>query len=427
MPNDVVGTDSGKPTFDSSQPEGKAEMDILNQDESPEGEIPDFESGKEGDEDEDESSDDADKDESDESEDTDETDEEDSDDEESREDSEDDTADSEAGDVSLYQAIKKGNPEIFKKYPELKATIFREQRFTQIFPSIEEATEAKSRNESFSQLETDILDGKPEELLKAVETTDKASFTKFAHSLLPAILAQNKELYSEVISIPIKRAVQQAYLQAKKAGNKNLMNSALYLDDFFFEGDGIGNDPKLDTAPKKDDKKSPDVERLEKERDEHAERIRGEFNTSVIESLRFRLNKEITGSIVQFEFDEYKRKNVARDIETEVNNILAADTRYQASIRSLYKQAESAKYGSEWKARLISAYLARAKAVLPIAKKKVIEEATGRRQAPKEKKRLVPTNLSTHQNRTVSAKDIDRSKTSDRDVLDDRITLKKGK
>jgi hypothetical protein len=137
------------------------------------------------------------------------------------------------------------------------------------------------------------------------------------------------------------------------------------------------------------------------------------------------MGKEITSSIVQFEFDEYKRKNVARDIETEVNNILAADTRYQASIRSLYKQAESAKYSSDWKARLISAYLARAKAVLPIAKKKVIEEATGRRQTPKEKKRLVPTNLSTQQNRSLNVKDIDRSKTSDRDVLEGRITFKK--
>jgi len=426
MPNEVVGTETGsKPIFDSSRPEGKSELDFLNQDDSPEGDVPDFDKGGKGGDDEspDEENDSPDE-ESDESEDTDDVDEEDSDSEDDGEDAEDDSSDEQSDDLSLYQQVKKASPDIFKKFPELKNAIFREQRYSEIFPSVEEAKTAKDRNESFAQLENDILEGKPEELLKAVEATDKTSLTKFAHGLLPALLSQNKELYSEVISLPIKRAVQQAYLQAKKAGNKNLMNAALYVDDFFFEGDGIGNDPRLNTAPKKQEK-SPDVERLEKERDEHAERIRGEFNNSVIESLRFKMGKEITSSIVQFEFDEYKRKNVARDIETEVNNILAADTRYQASIRSLYKQAESAKYSSDWKARLISAYLARAKAVLPIAKKKVIEEATGRRQTPKEKKRLVPTNLSTQQNRSLNVKDIDRSKTSDRDVLEGRITFKK--
>jgi len=404
--------------IDTSRPTGAAEMDILNADDKPEGDVETFEGDKEENEEVDESASE---------EETDEIDEPDSDDEESGEESEDDSDDSETGDISLYQAIKKGNPELFKKYPELKATIFREQRYTTIYPTVEEAEVAKERNDTFGKLEQDILEGNPAELLKAVEATDKASLGKLAHNILPALLEQNKELYTEVIALPIKRAIQQAYIQAKKNGNNNLMNSALYLDDFFFEGDGIGNDPKLNSAPKKSKEKDPEVERLERERDEHAERIRGEFNDSVIESLRFKLNKEISATLEQYEFDGYKRKNVARDIENEVNNIMAADARYQASARSLYNQASSAKYTSDWKARIISSYLARARAVLPIAKKKVIEEATGRRQAPQEKKRLVPTNLSTQTHHSLNAKDIDRSKTTDRDILDGKITFKKGK
>jgi hypothetical protein len=420
-----MANETGSPTittFDKSQPEGKAEMDILNADDSTEETIDESSDDKEGPDDEEGGIDD-----DSESEETDTDDESDSDDEESGEDSEDDSDDSEAGDVSLYQAIKKTNPELFKKYPDLKNVIFREQRYATMFPSVEDAEEAKSRNEAFSRLESDILDGNPKELLQAVEATDKAALGKFVHNILPALLTQDKELYSEVIALPIKRAIQQAYIQAKKSNNTNLMNSALYLDDFFFEGDGISNDPKLNSAPKKESKKDPDVERLERERDEHAERIRGEFNDSVIESLRFRLGKEITGALTQYEFDSYKRKNVARDIENEVNTMLTNDARYQASIKSLYKQASSARFTPEWKARIISAYLARAKAVLPVARKKVIEEATGRKSAPSEKKRLVPTNLSTQTHHTLNAKDIDRSKTSDRDILDGKITFKSKK
>jgi hypothetical protein len=414
------------PNIDTSKPEGRAELDILNADDKP-GEVGDFESDEKPDEESDEKPDeeeDEKEDEDESGEDSDEDDEEDSDSERDESDSEDESDDDESRDLSLYKSVKKDFPELFKKHPELKTIIFREQRYTSIYPSVEEAEEAKGRNEAFSKLEEDILEGNPKELFKAIEETDKNSLTLLAHNILPVLLEQNKELYSEVIAIPVKRAIQQAYIQAKKAGNKNLMNSALYLDDFFFEGDGISNDPKLSSAPKKSKDKDPEVQRLEKERDEHAERIRSEFNDSVIESLRFKLGREITAALTQYEFDSYKRKNVARDIENEVNNILANDVRYQAGVKSLYSQASSAKFTSDWKARIISAYLARAKAVLPLAKKKVIEEATGRKAKPEEKKRLVPTNLSTQSNRQVTAKEIDRSKTSDRDVLDGRITLK---
>lgn len=424
---DTINTPAGS-GIDTSKPEGRAELDILNADDKP-GDVDEFDKDEEKpDEESDEDSDeekDAEGEDEDEGEDSDEGDEEDSDSETDESDSEDESNDDESRDLSLYKAVKKDFPELFKKHPELKNIIFREQRYTSIYASVEDAEEAKDRNEAFSKLETDILDGNPKELFKAIEETDKNSLIKLAHNVLPALLEQDKELYSEVIALPIKRAIQQAYIQAKKAGNNNLMNSALYLDDFFFEGDGISNDPKLSTSPKKSKEKDPEVERLEKERDEHAERIRSEFNDSVIESLRFKLGREITAALTQYEFDSYKRKNVARDIENEVNNILSADVRYQASVKSLYSQASSAKFSSDWKARIISAYLARAKAVLPIAKKKVIAEATGRKEKPEEKKRLVPTNLSTQHHKQVTAKEIDRSKTSDRDVLDGRITLRK--
>lgn len=325
---------------------------------------------------------------------------------------------SETDDLSLYKQLKKDNPEIFKKYPELRSVIFREQKYSELFPTVEDASEAQTKLKSIDQLESDLISGNSENLFEAIISTDKEAFGGLAVNLLPTIAKLDKDVYAEIIKLPIKRAVQQAYLQAKKAGNTNLMNSALYLDQFYFGEDGIGEDPKVKIANKSE--KSPEQSKWEKEKAEHEERLKNDFNTQVVEIIENKLNKEILSSIERFEFDPYKRRNVARDINTEVNRLLASDKRYQASIKSLYSQAQSAKFNGDWKVRITNAYLTRAKAVLPLAKKKVIDEATGKPSGEKKLiKRLTPSNSSGTVPTKLDVKRIDKNKTSEMDILSD--------
>jgi hypothetical protein len=411
--------------------EGRTELDILN--EGPEGEVEDFSSeDEESKEDEvsDEKPDDESDEESEESEEAEKDGDEESDKEDDEEvDEEEETEEEkEETEASLYKRLKSEAPDLFKKFPELRSVIFREQKYAEFFPTVEEAETAHNRNESFSQLESDILSGNSKNLIEAIEKTDKNALSEFAHNLLPALADTDNKLYSQIIELPIKRAIQSVYLNAKKSGNKNLLNAALYVDQFFFEDDGIGVDPpsiKKRLEGKKE--KSPELERLEKERDEHAQRIEGEFKDTIIESLQFKMNKEITSSVEKFEFDSYKRRNVVKDIEEEINRMLANDSRYQANIKSLYNQAKSAKFTSDWKPRIISAYLARAKAVLPLAKKKVIEEATGRKATDKKdiKKRIVPSSSGGKVGTgKIDVNRIDKTKTSELDILNDKITYK---
>src|SRR6516225_9215499 len=44
-------------------------------------------------------------------------------------------------------AIKEKYPNFFKDFPELKESYFREMRFTELFPTVEDAKEAVSENE----------------------------------------------------------------------------------------------------------------------------------------------------------------------------------------------------------------------------------------------------------------------------------------
>lgn len=415
-PSDTI-TNFGSPET------SKSDLDILNSPDTPEGEVkPPVESPeKEIEENPDAPPDGEDEEETPEGETEDEEEAEEEEDE--SEETEDETSDTEGVDeLSLYKQLKKADPEIFKKFPELRTTLFREQKYSEMFPTVEDAVEAHGKLKNVDMLEADLLDGNPENLFEAIAATDKdsgkGSFAKLAMNILPAIYKQDKDAYTEILRVPIKRAIQNVYLQAKKAGNDNLANSALYLDQFYFGEDGIGTDPKSRLAT--ETKKSPEQQKWEKEKQEHEEKIQNDFKDQVYEVIKTKLDREIFASIEKLEFDPYKRKNVVRDIVSEVNNLLASDKRYQASIRSLWNQAQSARFNGDWKARITNAFLARAKAVLPIAKKKVIDEATGRVIKDKKLiKRLTPSNSSGVKPAKFDINRIDKTKTTDADLLSD--------
>src|SRR3990172_8704927 len=54
-------------------------------------------------------------------------------------------------DETTYQQIKKVDKDIFKKVPELRSVIFREQEYTKVFPSVEDAKQAQEAAEIFGK------------------------------------------------------------------------------------------------------------------------------------------------------------------------------------------------------------------------------------------------------------------------------------
>jgi hypothetical protein len=340
--------------------------------------------------------------------------------EETEEDEEAEGGELDADTSNLIAALKKTDPEIFRKHPELRKALYKEQQYSSLFPTLEEAREVSERHEGFTRLEAEIMEGKPDSLIGALAKVSPDTLYEFANNFLPILVKTDKAVYAEVMQVPLKRAIQNVYLEGKRTNNENLQNAALFVDQALFDG-GIAELPK----GRKKEEENPEVTRLRKERDEHVQRAKGNFNTEVIEIIKHKTDKEIRTSLEKLEFSEYERKNVIRDISTEIQNVLASDKRYQASISSLMKQAESAGFTSDWKARVSSAFLARAKAVLPIAKKKVIAEVTGKMERTNPVKRLVPSNSSSRVSSSLDASKIDKSKTSMLDILNDTVTMRK--
>lgn len=355
-------------------------------------------------------------------------------DEDEEEPSDDDSEDSEESaeeepeedqsDVSLYQRVKKANPDLFKKYPELKDAIFRDQKFSEVFTTPEEARNAAEAISIYGELESDIVSGKPSRLFESLQKTNKEAFADFAHAILPALQEQNKELYGEVLAGPFKLALKSALMQGKRHGNKNLEYAAQHLSDFFFGDTDFENIP---SRAKKEP--SEDEKRLAARETEYESRRLRTFHNETNEITIHRLEKEVSKAIEKLELNPYTRKKMVGDMIQEIDRMVAKDARHLAGNRSLYEQARSADYSSEWKSRIAAAYLARARAVINIARKKVLDEAELKPKGNREgkiPKRLAPGNTSSNRPE-IRSRDIDYRKTSEKDILEGRVTLKGGK
>lgn len=331
---------------------------------------------------------------------------------------------------NLFQAIKKESPELFKKFPELRDVLTREKQFTEIFSSVDDARVAVNQAGVFKRMETDIIAGKSEDLLKSLASIEGNPAIGFVHNFLPTLLKLDSKLYSDIAQLPIKHMLRAAFKNGKANDNKDLWASAVNLHDFIFGNTALSKDPEYATNKKIE--VSPETTRLRKEIQERDDRTLNLFRNDVTEVHNHRIKSEISKSINDLNLNAYSKSKISDDIYKEVDTILYNDPRHQASMDSLWRQAKSSGFTAEWKQRIINASAARVKAVLPIARKKVLDEVNAQDKKVEVKsgpKRIAPTGQATSNNsRTFDSSRVDRKATTDKDILSDdpkRIKYKK--
>lgn len=330
---------------------------------------------------------------------------------------------------SLFAAIKKEDPKVFEKFPQLKDVILREEQFTEVFTNPEEAGFAKERSEVFGKLEQDIVSGNVENLLAGVKGYSDESLATLAHNFLPTLGKLDKDLYTDILVRPVQNALRLAFADGRTANNQNLWASAVYIHEFLFGNKNIDQDVPVKGAKKTEE--NPETLRLKKEIEERDARQYYNFRDNVIEIRDHKMTSEVKRALTGVEVDGYKLKNIVRDIQLEIGRALEADKRHLASMQSLWMQAKSAGFPPEWKSKIANAYVGRAKSVLPAIKKKVLAEAgvtvKGATTKPV-KKALSTTGSTSPKNVPLNPRKIDWGKTSDADILSEdtsRIKFKR--
>ena len=341
-------------------------------------------------------------------------------------------------DRPTMQQLREEFPELFKKFPSLRDIYYREQEFTQIFPTVEDAKESAAYSSSFTELTDKVLRSDTEGILTAIKETDGKAFSKISQDILPTLYKMSPDLHWQATLPLMQNLVRGFYLDGKRRGDENVINSAEYLSDFIFGDIKIARGEKS-VVPERD-------EESEERKELNAERAKffvdrvDSFTAAIKTQADETLRRSVTeGGKVDPDgvFSDFIKETIVGKVLQEVDNQLVADKAHMRYMSSLWDKAKREGFNDEWKSRILSAYLARAKSLIPTVRAKFVSEAQGGAARASAKKNEITDRNATRRepgsgrtsreggNGALDAKRIDWSQTSDMDLLEDRITFRK--
>lgn len=337
--------------------------------------------------------------------------------------------------------IKAKYPDIFKDFPALRDMYWREQKITEVFATVEEASEAKEELQSFRNLEAAFDSGKLEDTkfaLEAIKSIDDATLPNLALNFLPALRELDQNSYYAAITPELVGFVKSLYDAGVRNGNENSKNAALVASLHFFGDKGVATGEKAVNIPKPKVKEETKEDKTAQERKAFQQERHEALFQDVSHDFKAELTSEIKKDIDPDEvMTDFTKNALVETILKRINKTLANDPSHTARMSSLWKQAAQGGFARNWKDRIVNAALSRAKTIMPQIRAKARAEALGTRQRQSNKvlnskkgTERVPNNSTNRGGVTktnlgsLDTKKIDWKGSSDLDILNGKVKLK---
>ena len=268
--------------------------------------------------------------------------------------------------------ILKKYPEIFKDFPYLETAYYREQKFTEIFPTVEDAKEASDKIQQFDQLESEIFKtASTEAILTAVKQSDPKTFAKMVDNYLPALEKVDQPAYFHIIANTGKRIIAAMVNDAKQTNNEDLGKAAVLLHQFL----GLGNNF---TPPANYSKEQPNPD-ADKVRQERQQLFQERFET-VASDLDTRTTNAIRGTIAtnidpKGLMTDYVKKVAIKSAMDDVEEQISQDSRFRTRLNRLWEDAAKKNFSRDSLKAIESTYKGKAKELLLPAIKKARNDA----------------------------------------------------
>jgi hypothetical protein len=337
------------------------------------------------------------------------------------------------------KSVEEAFPGLLKKFPSLRDMYFREAEYSKIFPTIDDAKEANENNTAFNSIRDDVFNGNGSKFFTAIKEVEPKNLERFSQTILSTLFQTHPQAFWNAANPLVEDIARNMFAKGTKEGNESLQNAARYLSDYFFGNTEIAEGKK--TSIVKIEGPDPKInEEREKFENERHTAFRGGIETSV----RSNLVKLIEGVDPKTGksrldpdgiFSPFIKNTILDKVIEDLGAQLTADKDHIRFMDSLWAKAKRNGRTDEDKARIMSAYLARAKSLIPTLRSKYVSEALGQnaRVASGNKKRIETSSRtdggtlgrgSNGKDKNYNPKSINYNKTSDADILNDNITYK---
>lgn len=326
--------------------------------------------------------------------------------------------------VPSLRALKETYPDIFKKFPNVRTAIAEHQQFKNVFSNVQDAQEAAEHQQNYLEMSEKVLSGDADYLFEQMKLANPESVGLFAKKFLPALLKNDRNLYLDVTEQPIKQFVKAAFDRAQAEGNANLKNATIHLWKFLtgkLENPNVGEqvDPRDEEFNKR-------VQNFEAQRYQEALSDASSQANGILSDL---VGKEIDPNNA---LKPITKNALVSAILGDIEKSLSQDDAHMQRMGRLWTAAKRSQYSRGHISRIVSAYLERAKMVLPRLAQKVREEHSISKQKgalpPRPQVQPRPSGGQPGQGRSLretNPRKIDWQRTSDQDILSGRARLRK--
>jgi len=255
-------------------------------------------------------------------------------------------------------------PTLFKDFPYLESAYYREQQFTELLPTIDDAKEAVEKSQALDKFEGDLFKGSPESILKSVKENNQAAFEKIVDNYLPALRQVDERAFNHVIMDTLKSTIVAMITEARDSSNQDLQNAALILNQFVTGSSKFVAQGRYSKGSEKADE-SPEND-LNKERQEFLqekfESAKDELDTRTTNVIKSTISQHIDPKGAM---SDYVRKTAVKDAIERTEEALRNDSRFRVTMNKLWEKSYKENFSKSSLDAIKSAYLSRAKSVLP--------------------------------------------------------------
>lgn len=269
--------------------------------------------------------------------------------------------------------ILKKYPALFKDFPYLEKAYYREQQFTELLPTIDDARAAVESKKTLDKFETDLEAGNTETILKAVRSESPKAFNKIVDDYLPTLARVDEKAYHHVIGNTIRHTIIAMVTEGRRNENSPLEGAAQILNQFVFGNSDFKQPSKLSVDNPAEVEKDNGLKlREEAFTKQRFEASRSDLNTRVNNSLKNTIDANIDP---KQSMTDYVRRTASRDAIETLENLISKDTRFSVLVDKLWERAFSDDFSKASVDKIRSAYFSKAKTLLPSVIKKARNEA----------------------------------------------------
>ena len=337
------------------------------------------------------------------------------------------------------KSVEEKFPGLLKAFPALRDMYFREAEYSKLFPTVDEAKEAASNHNAFNNLHDDIFNGDGSKMFSAIKEEDEKGLEKFSGQILSSLFKVHPPSFWRAANPLVEDIARNMFSKGVKENNDSLQNAARYLSDYFFGNTEVAEGKKTSIV------KVEDNNEVKKEREAFDNEKGTAFRSNVEQSLRPQIVKLIESIDPKTEksrldpdgvFSNFIKNTIIDRIIDDLGTQLIADKNHIRFMDSLWAVAKRNGRTDADKTRIISAYLARAKSLIPSLRSKYVSEALGQKARISSGKKEKVEDINSRRDggtlgrgsngsgKNYSPKSINYSKTSDADILNDNITYK---